>query len=136
MSHLFNIILLVIAGVGIVYLLNKKFANKKPKHIAVVDPLAQELYKQQKQKTDEKKILTLEEKIELSWQFLVHIKDQVLNNFSKPDQEKVHQAGHKLAESGMRYQHDVEQEIKITQGTSKAKTVNKSKDKDSASISR
>jgi hypothetical protein len=131
MSNLVNITLLVVGGAGAVYLLKKAFSGgKKPKKIVVVDPEAQKLYDLQKHpKTEiEEKNLTLEERIELSWQFLVNIKDQVLSKFSKPDQERVTQAGHALAQNGARYLHDVEQEIKITQSTSRAQTVAKSKE--------
>ena len=57
--------------------------------MVVIDPEAQQLYATQKHKTDEEKTLTLQEKIELSWQFVVNIKNQVLEKFSKTDQEKV-----------------------------------------------
>lgn len=100
--------------------------------MVVVDPEAQQLYATQKHKTDEEKTLTMQEKIELSWQFVVNprkIKNQVLEKFSKTDQEKVVRAGTILLENGMKYQHDVELEVRISQ-ESKAKSVTKSKEQE------
>ena len=131
MSDLLNIVLLIAAISGSVYLIMKRKKEPTIKKIVVVDPEAQKLYNVQKHKTDEKKTLTLQEKIELSWQFLVNIKNQVLEKFSKPDQEKVMRAGTILAENGMKYQHDVDQEIRVRQEFSKS--VTKSKDQEQVS---
>ena len=128
MSTLFNIALLIAAGIGIAYLIIKRKKKTGVKKVVVVDPVAQELYTNQKHKQNEEKKLTLEEKIELSWQFLVNIKNQVLQKFSKSDQEKVARAGTILIENGMKYQHDVEQEAQISQEHLKAKSVNKPKE--------
>ena len=64
----------------------------------------------------------------MSWQFLTNITEQVINKFSKQDKEQVNEAGGKLVENGMSYQHDVKQEIK--QNVSKMKTVAKNKAKE------
>ena len=131
MSNLFNIALLVTAGIVLVlmYVKLKKEQEPKIKKVVVVDPEAQQLYASQKHKPDEEKTLTIQEKIELSWQFLVNIKNQVVEKFSKTDQEKVMRAGTILLEHGMKYQHDVELEVRISQ-ESKAKSVTKSKEQE------
>jgi hypothetical protein len=133
MSNLFNIVLLVVAGIALVYLLVKRNKGPKIKKIVVVDPEAQKLYNIQKHITTEEKTLTMQEKIELSWQFLVNIKNQVLKKFSKPDQEKVMKVGTILTEHGMKYQHDIELEIKVKQEFTKSKSVTKPKEQESMS---
>ncbi|MFK7967860.1 MAG: DUF2660 domain-containing protein [Rickettsiaceae bacterium] len=134
MSNLLNVALLILVGIALVYLLIKRKKAPKIKKIVVIDPEAQKVYNIQKKKTDEVKTLTMQEKIELSWQFLVNIKNQVLKKFSKPDQEKVKRAGIILAEHGMKYQHDIELEISVKREVSKTKSITKPKEK--ASISR
>ena len=131
MSNLLNVVLLIAAGIVLVlmYIKLKKEKEPKLKKVVVVDPEAQQLYATQKHKTDEEKTLTMQEKIELSWQFVVNIKNQVLEKFSKTDQEKVVRAGTILLENGMKYQHDVELEVRISQ-ESKAKFVTKSKEQE------
>ncbi len=131
MSNLLNVVLLIAAGIVLVlmYMKLKKEKEPKLKKVVVVDPEAQQLYATQKHKTDEEKTLTMQEKIELSWQFVVNIKNQVLEKFSKTDQEKVVRAGTILLEHGMKYQHDVELEVRINQ-ESKAKSVTKSKEQE------
>ena len=131
MSNLLNVVLLIAAGIVLVlmYIKLKKEKEPKLKKVVVVDPEAQQLYATQKHKPDEEKTLTMQEKIELSWQFVVNIKNQVLEKFSKTDQEKVVRAGTILLENGMKYQHDVELEVRISQ-ESKAKSVTKSKEQE------
>lgn len=130
MSNLFNIFLLVISGIALMYLVINKKREPKIKKIVVIDPEAQKLYVNQKQKPDEEKTLTIQEKINLSWQFLVNIKNQILKNFSKLDQEKLEKIGDVLAENGMKYQHDIELEARVSQGFAKAKSVTKSKEQE------
>ncbi len=136
MMSILNVVLFVGALGALIYLLSKKFGSKKPKHVQVVDPQAQEAYIMNKKEDKEEK-LTLEEKIELSWAFLVNIKNQVLERFSESDKKKVSQMGSKMLENGMHYEHNVDQEIAVKLIDSKTKFVDKNKDKDkSASRSR
>jgi hypothetical protein len=131
MGNLVNIALgaVIIAGV---YFLFRRFGKyRKPEHINVIDPQSQELYEQQK-RGDEKKTLSLQEKIELSWQFLTNITKQVLLKFSKTDQKNVNKIGQDLANIGMKYEHNVDMEVRIIQQVSKARTVTQSKEKDNS----
>lgn len=128
MSNLLNIALLILAGSVLVYLFMKRNKEPKIKKVVVVDQAAQKLYDTQKQKPEEEKNLTMQEKIELSWKFLVNIKNQVLEKFSKPDQEKVKRAGVILTEHGMKYQHDIELEVSISKEAARTKTVSKPKE--------
>ncbi len=113
------------------FLLYWKFTNRyKVKHMVPKDPKAQALYQQQKMEISEEKSLSLQERIELSWQFLKNIKEQVLSRFSKPDQEKVKKAGKTLTEYGMKYEHDVDLIVKQLKVKSKVKTVAYDKEKE------
>lgn len=122
------IIVLIVAGIGLVYFIRKGMGPPKVKKVVVVDPAAQEAYENAKNLDKNEKKLTLEERIELSWQFLAYIRDQVLNKFSKADREKVSEMGQVLTENGMHYEHDVNMEMSIRQEASKAKVVSKAKD--------
>jgi len=133
MSNLLNIVLLVLAGFALLYLLIKRGKQQpKVKKIIVVDPEAQKTYNIQKN-TDEEKTLTMQERIELSWQFLVNIKNQVMQKFSETDLEKVQRAGTILSEHGMKYQHNAELEIIVHTEMSKTKLVTKQKEQESVS---
>lgn len=124
-STLFNILLGVVVVGGIFYLLKKKGAYQKPKHVAVIDPEAQAAYNVQKVHTEEKQSLSLEEKIKLSWQFLVNLKKQIVEKFSQSDKEKLAKASQVLVQNGMNYQHDVDLEVKLS--LLKVQSVDKSK---------
>ncbi len=133
MSNLLNIVLMVLAGFSLLYLLIKRGKQQpKVKKIIVVDPEAQKTYNIQKN-TDEEKTLTMQERIELSWQFLVNIKNQVMQKFSETDLEKVQRAGTILSEHGMKYQHNAELEIIVNKEMSKTKVVTKQKEQESVS---
>ena len=133
MSNLLNIVLMVLAGFSLLYLLIKRGKQQpKVKKIIVVDPEAQKTYNIQKN-TDEEKTLTMQERIELSWQFLVNIKNQVMQKFSETDLEKVQRAGTILSEHGMKYQHNAELEIIVNREMSKTKVVTKQKEQESVS---
>ena len=113
MFGLLIVLLIVIICATGYYFFVKQRSYKKVIHTPPIDPHAQELYEQSKNNNkNEEQSLTMQERIELSWQFLVDIREQVLRKFSKPDQQKVEQAGKKMTEHGMHYQHDVEMGIK------------------------
>jgi len=129
MSTIMNILLLVVLGGIAIYMIKRMRSNyKKPEHVAIQDPAAQKLYNKQHPKKDEEKSLSIKEKIELSWQFVTHITEQVISRFSSNDQSKVYQAGKTLLKNGMKYQHNVSQEAKIVSDIVKARAVNQSKD--------
>jgi len=134
MGNLVNIALGVVVIVGGYFLFRRFRKHHKPEHINVIDPKSQELYEQQKNR-DDKKALSLQEKIELSWQFLTNITKQVLLKFTKDDQKRVDRIGQGLANSGMKYEHNVDLEVKIVQQISKVRTIAQTKEKDQ-SISR
>ncbi len=116
MSTIFNLILLVVLGAA-AYFLYKRMKGgglKSSTESAAKDPMSQEVYNAQKHPKDEEVSLTLEERVELSWQFLTNITEQILNKFTQDDRTRVHQAGEKMNRHGMRYQHDVKQEAKVT----------------------
>lgn len=106
MSTMFNIILLIILGVAAFFVIRRIRGYKKPEHIVPKDPASQAAYDKKKHKEDEEKTLTLQEKIELSWQFLTNIAEQVINRFSPEDKRTVQEAGDKLSKNGMKYEHN------------------------------
>jgi hypothetical protein len=92
--------------IGVYLYLKFMRSSKYIKHVVVQDPQAATLYKQSKEKP--KKRLSLQERMELSWQFIYDITEIVLNKFSPQDREEVHTLGQNLVRSGMKYQHVVD----------------------------
>jgi hypothetical protein len=133
LSTIINIILLIALAIAALFVLQRMRGRAKPKHIPPVDPLSQSAYTKTNVPMEEEVSLTLQERIELSWQFLTNITEQVISRFSKKDQQQIYKAGQALTRNGAKYQHDVYQEANFTQKT--VKTVQKDKDK-SASKSR
>ncbi|GAB4165906.1 MAG: hypothetical protein Tsb006_5390 [Rickettsiaceae bacterium] len=126
MSTIINIVLLVVFGAMAIFMIKKlRQGHNKVVHLPPKDPRSQALYEQNKKKEDEKKELTLQEKIELSWAFLVNITEQVMNRFSKQDQQKVNKAGEALSKNGARYQHNIESESEITLHVVRSREKNK-----------
>lgn len=127
-----NILLLGIVGVFVAllgYFIFKKFIDHKQlARTHVVDAKAQEAYTHNKQHNEEEKVLTLKEKIELSWQFLKNVKEQIFSRFSQDDQRKLHEIGDILLGYGMKYKHDIELEVKQQVVPSKSITLEKDKD--------
>ncbi len=113
MSPLINIIILIVIGVAIIWILKKIFFNYKGVERTIqLDPKQQSSYDKKKDKPDELKTLTLEERIELSWDFLTKITDIIINKFTRAEQEQVHEAGKVLVQHGAQYQHNVQEEAR------------------------
>lgn len=130
MSNLLSLILLVALLIAAFFLYRRiKGGGKKDVDSGADNTMSQEEYQAKKYPKDEEISLTLEEKIELSWQFLTNITEQILNKFSKEDRNVVHDAGEKMNRHGMSYQHDVKQEAKVTIDVVKSRTKEQSKDK-------
>ena len=70
MSTLINVILLVALGFAAFFIVKRMRGHQKPEHVVPKDPKSQAIYNEVKHKDEEKITLTLQEKIELSWQFL------------------------------------------------------------------
>jgi len=138
MSETINIILLVLCGFAALFMIKRVFfgAQSSKQRVATKDPAAQEVYENYKSKDDdEEKSLTLQEKIELSWEFLTKIANQVIERFSRSDKEVIYKSGEIFNKHGMQYQHNVNQEVVIGKQTALSKTKTQSKDKEQ-SISR
>lgn len=129
MSSYINYILILGCAVG-GYIILRKLRSGEPKIVRthVVDPTSQALYDQKRHKGDEDKKINLQEKIELSWAFLVNITEQVMNRFSQEDQQKVENAVHTLAMHGAKYQHNVDGEAKVVQHVVRAREQEQNKD--------
>lgn len=131
MSNLLSLILLVALPVVAFFLYKrvKGGASKNDVSTGADNTMSQEDYHAKKYPKDEEVSLTLEERIELSWQFLTNVTEQILNKFSKEDRNVVHDAGEKMNRHGMSYQHDVKQEAKVTIDVVKSRTKEQKKDK-------
>ena len=125
MTYIVNITLFLIALCAIFILFKKKIGSKitpplgnnaSPDHLK-----AQEEYNILHNKEEEIQSLTLEERIELSWAFLLNITEQVMSRFSMSDQKKVDEAGLILSKNGVRYQHNVSEEARIVQSIIKSR---------------
>ena len=103
-SALLGVIILVF-----IFMIYKKYGPKKKidRKIFEADQAA---YDQKKGEKNQDKTLTmsLQEKIELSWQFLYDITDIVMKKFTKKEREEVHNIGEKLVASGVNYNHVVD----------------------------
>lgn len=123
-SVLIGILLVLAIGAFFIF---KKSTPHKLKHMHVQDPEAQAAYDAKNAKKDETLELSLEERIELSWEFLNKITQQVIDLFSPQDKEQVLEAGKKLAKHGAKYQHNVYQEATGIKKSPKAQGVQQNK---------
>lgn len=122
------LILLLIAALFILYRLRRANLAKRS---LLYNASAQHLYNVNKKKNQKEKInLTLHEKIELSWQFLVNIAEQVSERFSTPDKKSLEIAGEKLNNHGMKYLHNVDQETSVTFNVIEKRVAEMNKDKE------
>ena len=130
LSTIANIILLIALGFAAFFVFQRMRGQTKTKRITPVDPSAQSAYEKANVPMEEEEVnLTLQERIELSWQFLTNITEQIMNRFSTKDQQQVYKAGQQLAKNVTKYQHDVHQEANFTQKAIKARVVQQNKDK-------
>ncbi|RYE06176.1 MAG: DUF2660 domain-containing protein [Rickettsiaceae bacterium] len=87
---------------------------------------SQEEYDKQKNLVSTSK-LSLEQKTELSWQFLERITDIVANKFSAEDKKLIKEAGRLLADNGTTYKHQVDIEVRMINDKNKVSNVAKNK---------
>lgn len=128
-SFIFILTIVLIAG-AVFFIYKKMFGRRDVERVLKEDPAAQKQYQHSKNQEEKKeKALTMQEKVELSWKFLTDVTQQVVSKFSAKDKDKVKEAGEKLAEYGMSYEHNIAQEVKLSQHKAKslAKTKTKSK---------
>lgn len=128
------LLLLVLAAIAVAvfFTYKKMFGRRDVERVLKEDPAAQEEYHHAKhQEENKEQTLTMQEKVELSWKFLTDITQQVVSKFSTKDKGRVQEAGEKLLEYGMNYEHNVAQEVKLSRSKVKsiAKTKTKSKGK-------
>ncbi|WP_342267629.1 DUF2660 domain-containing protein [Candidatus Tisiphia endosymbiont of Empis tessellata] len=103
---------LIIAVVGLFLVFVTFFIYKKSKKTSVRtlvdDPNNAEPFN----KENNKKNLSLNDRVELSWKFLYEITELIISKLSKKDVELVNKLGHILLDNGMRYEHVVDLGIK------------------------
>lgn len=100
---------IAIGGLVLAFLIYKRLTKViKNKKQQSAHAEAQMIYFNTKKKDKKTLFTSLEEKVELSWQFLYEITEIVLNKFSSQDRTEVHNLGNELSTNGMRYEHIVE----------------------------
>lgn len=104
-----GIIIAIIFFVVIYRRMKYSSTEKKLYYVTKDNPDAQTNYELSQKP---KNLLTKDEKLELSWQFLYDITDVVLNKFSKEDKEQVHKIGREMLTIGGGYEHVIEYGLK------------------------
>jgi hypothetical protein len=110
MDIVFLLIAISVATLAFIFIYKRIKKSQTIINNPIIDNNAQNFYDQKKY--GGKKKLTIQEKLELSWQFLFDITEIVLNKFSIEDQNRVKQLGTILLTHGMKYEHVVALAIK------------------------
>lgn len=135
MSFEIKLALLTLLFIAAIIIVKRIKNSHKIEHDVIKDPKAQADYDNQKHHEEENKVLSMEDKIELSWEFLIRITEKIMKSFSKSDVKIVHNAGKSFNNHGMKYEHDVNHEIRVINAQERRKSVSKKQTK-SASRSR
>lgn len=106
---------------------SKKIPGLNHKYYGKGDPEAIAEYNKKHNKNI---LLSMEEKIELSWKFLFEITEYILSKFSPADQKQTLEIGKKLKASGFSYIHVVDFAIKKEQYQQIGISAEKVKDND------
>lgn len=125
MSVVTIIILFVVLGLAALFIFKRMHSYHKTKHTPPQDSSLQAVYDQKNKAKEDNLNLTLEEKMDLSWQFLTDISEKIVQSFSSQDQKQVQHSGSLLAQNGAKYNHNVDQEISIGEKFVKAKVIEK-----------
>lgn len=100
-------------ALGILWFVFKLFTNYQETHRDYAkkgDLGSQEQYANSKK--EESMSMTLQERLDLSWQFLYDITNTILSKFSSIDKKQILELGQILFKKGMRYQHVVDYGIR------------------------
>ena len=110
----FVTILLIILALAAAYLLRR--AKSKAIEVNIIDKeqYGQPLFNPRGHKAENKEMLSFQERVELSWAFLTNISERVLEHFSYQDQQTVQRVGEILTQNGAQYQHNINNESKLT----------------------
>lgn len=108
LNHLILSILLVIITIAVLIYKIRKSKQSKNHYIQRGDAIAQEDYAQARSVVHK---LSLKQLTEMSWQFLYDITKTILKRFSREDQEEVMKIGSKLHEMGVKYEHQITNNI-------------------------
>ncbi|KJV51647.1 hypothetical protein OTSGILL_2130, partial [Orientia tsutsugamushi str. Gilliam] len=99
---------LVIITIAILIYKIRKSKQSKNNYIQRGDAIAQKDYAQARSVVHK---LSLKQLTEMSWQFLYDITKTILKRFSREDQEEVMKIGSKLHEMGVKYEHQITNNI-------------------------
>lgn len=114
---MYNPILFIFGAIAlaVLWFVVKLFTNYKETHRDYAkkgDLGSQEQYISSKK--EDTVSMTLQERLDLSWQFLYDITNSILSKFSALDKKNILELGKVLFENGMRYQHVVDYGIRQT----------------------
>ena len=126
--HLLNIkILVILSGAAILgyYLYNKYFTDVK---LFVKPKTNEELQAEYVAKQEKTVILSVKEKLEMSWKFLYDLTEIVVQKFSEEDKQKIIETGGRLFKLGMRYEHVVDDAVNYIKQKSHEKNLATSKE--------
>ncbi|KJV77620.1 DUF2660 domain-containing protein [Orientia tsutsugamushi] len=126
LNHLILSIPLVIITIAILIYKIRKSKQGKNNYIQRGDAIAQKDYAQARSVVHK---LSLKQLTEMSWQFLYDITKTILKRFSREDQEEVMKIGSKLHEMGVKYEHQITNNIiyQSHQNIAVEKTTNRGK---------
>lgn len=96
---------------GVIYKAASKYKEENREYYIKDSPEGASTYKVQKTKGAPKK-MTVQERLDLSWQFLYDITNSILNKFSSEDQMKVLDLGRVLLKYGGIYHHVIDYGIR------------------------
>lgn len=109
------LLVIIISCVALIFFMTRKVVVKYQEsncaYSAKNDKEAQKAYIDSRKKPSSL-IISIKDKLELSWQFLYDITNIVLNKFSKADKDETLAMGHIMLEHGGRYEHVVDYGIR------------------------
>ena len=126
--HLINIeILVTLCGASILvyYIYNRYFSDIK---LFVKPKTNEELQSEYIEKKDKSVILSVKEKLEISWKFLYDLTEVIVQKFPDADKQKIIETGGRLFNLGMRYEHVIDDAVNYIKQKSHEKTLATSKE--------
>lgn len=108
LNHIILSIPLVIITIAVLIYKIRKSKQSQNNYIQRGDAIAQNDYAQARSVVQK---LSLKQLTEMSWQFLYDITKTILKRFSREDQEEVMKIGSKLHEMGVKYEHQITNNI-------------------------
>lgn len=113
MQNIITFFISAIFVVAIVYMILRSILKYRDSHHVYLTKNSEEAQKAYDASHKKESIMmSMKEKLELSWQFLYDITNIVLSKFSQKDKDEVLAMGHILLENGGRYEHVIDYGIR------------------------